>query len=83
MLRQLKIVILVNVLISLLFLLLNLHLWTSFGVVEMDAFHIVAHEKMDAAFWVDYPNFLFWLFWLSTAVNLYFIVTLQRSKETK
>ena len=29
------------------------------------------------------PNFPFWLFFLSTAVNMYFITKLQRSKETK
>jgi hypothetical protein len=46
----------------------------------MDAFQIVAHNKTDPAFWTVYPNFLFWLFWLSTALNLYFTVKLQRNK---
>lgn len=29
------------------------------------------------------PNYPFWLFFISTAINLYLIIRLQRSKETK
>jgi hypothetical protein len=29
------------------------------------------------------PNYPFWLFFFSTAINLYLIIRLQRSKETK
>jgi hypothetical protein len=51
--------------------------------VEMDAFYIAAHGIIDPAFWDIHYNYLFWLFWLSTAVNLIFIINLERSKETK
>jgi hypothetical protein len=30
---------------------------------------------------VAYPNFAFYFFWISTIVNLYFIIKIQRSKE--
>jgi len=71
---------LANILIGLSFLLFSIFLWTGYGVISMDAFQIVAHNKTDPAFWTVYPNFLFWLFWLSTALNLYFTVKLQRNK---
>jgi len=49
----------------------------------MDAFNLIAHGKLDPAFWNTYPNYFTWLFLVSTAVNLYFIIELQGSKEKK
>jgi hypothetical protein len=81
MLRETKLIILVNVLISLFFLYVNLDLWMNYGAMYMDAFNIEAHDKIDGAFWTTYPNLIFWTFWLSTTVNLYFIFRLQRIKK--
>ena len=71
-----------NVVISLYFLGFNVMLWGDYASIFMYPF--VIH-------WVPpwyggpivLPNFLFWLFWLSTAVNVYFIIKHQRTKETK
>ncbi len=80
--RQLKSVILVNVLISLSFLFFNIFLWTGSRTMSMNPLEILLRGAgMDYSFTSIYPNVLFWLFWLSTAVNLYFIIRFRRNKE--
>jgi hypothetical protein len=80
--KQLIVILLFNLVIGVLFLLFNNYLWTEASYVEMDAFYIIAHGLVDPAFWTTHFNYIFWLFWLSTVVNLLFIIQLQRSKET-
>ena len=80
-----------NVILSLLYAFLSLNLWNSIngrlndgygsqwsawqiGVIPLSNKHIVP------VFDVNIP---FWLFWAMLSVNLYFIIRLQRSKETK
>jgi len=76
--------VLANALISILFLLFNNVLWTESHAMSMNPFEIFMRGGgMDFTFITIYPNLLFWLFWVSTAVNLSFIVWLYRSKEKK
>ncbi len=81
--KQFTAILLFNLVIGMFFLLFNNYLWTEASYVEMDAFYIAVHGIIDPAFWNIHYNYLFWLFWLSTAVNLIFIINLERSKETK
>jgi hypothetical protein len=52
---------------------LNVH-WTDFSYVN-------GHFAQTNAIF-DIPNFPYWLFFISTAVNLYFIVRLARNKTS-
>jgi len=79
--RQLKLIIVANALISLIFLVFNVLLWGNYYYLYLYPFHIHVQGP-----WfgdpIILPNLLFWLFWLSTGVNLYFIIRLQGSKES-
>ena len=80
--RKIVLIILFNVGVSSVFLFFNTVVWASYEAILITPF-----EKTLIQPWftppVVLPNFLFWLFWLSTAVNLYFIIGVQRIKETK
>ena len=75
--------VLFNVVVSIFFLVFNIFLWlpSPYGMA-MTPFTI---ELFGPWFGpgIFIPNFLFWLFWLSTGVNLCFIIKYQRRKETK
>jgi hypothetical protein len=86
--RQFKLMILLNILLSLVFVALNLA-YDDYGNIPGHAvqwtplwlrFYNYALPVPDMG--ITIPNFTFYLFWLSTIVNLYFIIRLQRSKET-
>jgi len=97
MLRQLRTIIIVNAVLILLFILTNYGIWdvvtsnTHLGHTSMNAFNVVESLwgdvvdgqicRIDGMFIM--PNFPFWLFFVAIAVNLLFIIKLQRSKETK
>ena len=77
--RQFKLIIGFNVVSSIFFLLFNTMLWGDYASVLMTPFEVTLIQP-----WFEppivLPNLLFWLFWLSTVVNLYFIIKVQRKK---
>lgn len=90
--KQLKLMILVNVVLGLLYVVSNF----IFGYFANLPSIIAQWSPLWLTFYnYDYiaefggeivapiPNFSFYFFWVSIAVNLYFIVKLGRSKETK
>jgi hypothetical protein len=92
MIKQYKIMIFVNILLGLLFIASNL-IYDYFG--NMPSHHAIWSplwltfynyqfaETIGGEIGVLEPNFSFYFFWVLMAVNVYFIVRLQRSKETK
>jgi len=79
--KQLMLMVLFNAVICLLYLFFYVYFSTQFSYVEMHAFYLVGHEP-DPGFMSIHPNYFPWLFLISTAVNLYFIIKLGKSKET-
>ncbi|NLE06264.1 MAG: hypothetical protein GX638_15870 [Crenarchaeota archaeon] len=98
MLRALRTIIVVNVLLLVFFILANFWIWGEFNS-HINALGsgmlgpIWLQHTLSGAFvngeWIGIGattlilNFPFWLFFISTAINLYFIYRLQRSKDTK
>jgi hypothetical protein len=92
--RQLKIILLVNIVIAILFCYFNYGNWTLLNdergelpiSSEWGSIWIHVQAKPTGASTgftsVLFPNYPFMLFLLSTIVNLYFIIKLQKSKET-
>ena len=89
-------VIVVNALLILLFLIANYAMWnmvnsnTHLGHTTMNPLYVI--ESMwgvvdGKIYRIDgmgiMPNLPFWLFFVTIAVNFYFIYKLQRSNETK
>ena len=89
MLRQLRTVIIVNALLGVLFVYSNYALWDtingfrSMGWGKTDWTPLIVN--VDTGMLVPLPliNVPFILFWVLLITNLYFTVSLQRSKETK
>jgi hypothetical protein len=97
MLRKLLPVILVNSVLALLFIYLNYSIWNEvngsngillitshWGPIGISASHYsyangLLHQSL-GIYW--YYNFPYWLFFISTAVNLYFIAKFARNKTT-
>jgi hypothetical protein len=95
--KQLKLMVLANVFLSLLYVYTNYTIWTAlseptawfywfhYNALSIDyrkVFIINGQmEGFNGNF--DLPNFPFLLFFRAIAVNMYFIYSLQRSKETK
>ncbi len=82
--------VLANIAISAFFVYVSMFAWDFLDghISHWDMFWINAHSPSipgipPSGFNISMPNYLFWLFFLSTALNLYFIFRLQRSKETK
>jgi len=91
--KQLKPMILVNVLLGLLYAFFSFSLWedvnrlfnvgygTQWSALKVTAFpvaesiHMVPVQQMS--------NIPFWIFWIMLAANLYFIIKLERDRETK
>jgi hypothetical protein len=98
--RQLKIIVLVNIVIAVLFCHFNYGNWTLLNdervglpiksewgpiwIHMQPRTSMIAREpnQMPDFTSVLFPNYPLMLFWLSTILNLYFIIKLQRSKET-
>ena len=72
-----------NVVVSMFFLVFNTFLWwlSPYGMAMTPLTIELRGPWHGPGLFI--PSFLFWLFWLSTAVNLYFIIKHQRRKETK
>ena len=95
--KQFKQMIFVNILLILLFLIANYAMWNIVDIYPILGNTIMNPINVIVSMWGEVvdgkiyradgmgimPNFPFWLFFLSTAVNMYFITKLQRSKETK
>ena len=94
MLRIAKYAIVINIFLSLLFVMSSYFIWTEvnqwsawnvaskWSPILITAYHIPDTPQVQmpmGPLW----NFPFILFWVILVVNLYYIVTLQRSKETK
>ena len=88
---DLKIMILANIILSLLFVALNF----AFGYfANLPSIHAQWNPLWLTYYNFDYlaqmggeivapiPNFSFYFFWISIAVNLYFIIKLGRNKES-
>ena len=96
MLRQLRTVIIVNLILILFFILVNYGIWNMYNhqgltyswwnplTIQIDhAGTIINGQFIPTCGTTISPNYIFILFFVSTAANLYFIIKLQRSKETK
>jgi hypothetical protein len=95
--KQFKQMIFVNILLILLFLIANYAMWNIVDIYPILGNTIMNPINVIVSMWGEVvdgeihradgmgimPNFPFWLFFISTAVNIYFITKLQRSKETK
>ena len=85
--KQFKLMIYVNVLLGFFFVVSNL-VYDYFGNMQ-------SHYALWSPLWMTFynsnivdlgaqePNFSFYFFWALLLINVYFIVRLQRSKETK
>ena len=95
MLRQLKVIILVNVVIAVLFCYWNWANWTLLNHKIDGEPYLPIHSEWGPVWihvgpspWepqyceVFFPNYPLMLFWLSTIINLFFIIKLQKSKES-
>jgi hypothetical protein len=93
--RQLKVIILVNIVVAVLFCYFNYGNWT---LLNDERVGLPIHSEWgpiwihvqpkpigtsDSFTSVIFPNYPLMLFWLSTIMNLYFIIKLQKTKETK
>ena len=89
MLRQLRVIIVVNAVLALLFVYYNYYIWhianntigLSFAYVDWSA--LVVNVNTGIPNTDAYINFPFILFWILMITNLILIIRLQRSKETK
>jgi len=88
--KLVKYAIITNVVLSLLFVFSNLYVWytvnrwLSGGSGSLwSAFQITLYPISENAMSPIIPvdNFPFWLFWVTIAINMYFIIRLQSSKE--
>ena len=88
MIKQYKLMIFANILLGLLFLVVN-YIYYYFAT------NFEGHGVLWSPLWLTYynfrieslgspePNFSFYFFWILMIVNVYFIYSLQKSKETK
>ncbi len=84
--KQLKLMILVNIILALVYVSLNL----AYYFYGYRVGHAVQWTPLWLRFYnyqsltdigIQIPNFTFYLFWIVIAVNLYFIIKLERSKQ--
>jgi hypothetical protein len=92
MFKLVKYAIVTNVVLSLLFVFSNLYVWNKVnnwlggGSGSLwSAFQITLYPISENVMSPIIPvnNFPFWLFWVTIAINMYFIIKLQNSKEAK
>jgi hypothetical protein len=88
--KLVKYAIITNVVLGLLYVFSSLYLWDRVnswlggGSGSMwSAFQITLSENWHMVPITPIPNFPFWLFWVTIAINIYFIIKLQSSKEAK
>jgi hypothetical protein len=91
--KLVKYAIITNVVLGLLYVFSSLYLWDRVnswlggGSGSMwSAFQITLYPLSENWHMVPItpiPNFPFWLFWVTIAINIYFIIKLQSSKEAK
>ena len=93
--KKLTTVIVVNAVLILLFVITNYGIWDMVHIYPILGYTVMNPINVIVSMWGEVvdgeiyradgmgimPNFPFWLFFVSTAVNLYFIVKL--SKESK
>ncbi len=93
--RKLTLIVVVNVVLILLFVVTNYGMWNMVDTYPILGHTVMNPINVIVSMWGEVvdgeiyrisgigimPNFPFWLFFVSTAVNLYFIVKL--SKESK
>jgi len=91
--RQLKLVILVDVLLGLLYAFFSFSLWgdvnrlfnvgygTQWSALKVTAFPVAESIHMVPV--QQMSNISFWIFWIMLAANLYFIIKLERKREAK
>ena len=91
--KQLKLVILVNALLGLLYAFFSFSLWedvnrlfnvgygTQWSALKVTAFPIAESIHMVPVQQMN--NIPFWIFWIMLAANLYFIIKLERNREEK
>jgi len=92
--RQLKVIILVNVVIAVFFCYFNWANWTLLNHEEAGLPDLSIHSEWGPV-WINvgpkpfepqyaevmFPNYPLMLFWLSTIINLYFIIKLEKTKK--
>jgi len=86
--KQLKVMILANIILGSLLIILNM----AYDFYGNSAGHAVQWAPLWLRFYnymlpapdvgITIPNFTFYLFWVATAVNLCFIIKLAKSRET-
>ena len=91
MFKLVKYAIITNLVLSLLYVFSNLYLWNEVnnwlggGSGSMwSAFQITLYPLSENWHMVPItpiPNVPFWLFWVTIAINMYFMIRLQSSKE--
>jgi hypothetical protein len=77
--RQAKIAVLINSLMAIAFVAFNIPFWRTDYYSYMDPLT----AKLYGPYYglpTTLPNLFFWMFWLSTIINIYFILRLQKSK---
>ncbi len=81
--KQLALVILVNVILGFLFAYANITYWTlGNGHVNYSTPTTIQVEQIPAEYgWSLMPNLPFELFWISTVINIFFMIWIQRSKK--
>lgn len=91
---QLKLMILVNALLGLLYVIssyvlwMDINQWSNWNIASDWSPILITPHRIPNVPTVQMPILSLWnipfiLFWVILAVNLYFIIKLQRSKETK
>jgi len=96
--RPFRTIIIINSLLVLLFIAVNYGIWSQFNsngnalgfsrwnpfwITDIHSGVLVNGNWMALSGMVIFPNFPFWLFFISTAINLYFVYKLTKDKETK
>jgi hypothetical protein len=92
MIKQYKLMIFVNILLGFLFIVLNYvyyyfaNRFEGLGALWSPLWLTFYNFKAAATigdFGAQEPNFSFYFFWALLLINVYFIIVLQRGKETK
>lgn len=89
--RQLKVIVFLNILFAVLFCYFN---WANWTLLNDERIELPISSEW-GPFWIHvqpkpiglgytsvfFPNYPLMLFWISTIVNLYFIIKLQKAKK--
>jgi hypothetical protein len=94
-LRKITLIIIVNAVLILLFVITNYVMWNMVDTYPILGYTVMNPLNVIASMWGEVvngeihringigimPNFPFWLFFISTVVNLYFIVKLTKKQN--